>query len=126
MEPLHSSIPEDQAAMAHEDAAHEDTVHIVPLRVLLAVFIASSVLTDITVTARYINLGSLNIWIVLGIATDQGSLIVLYFMHLRYDSPFNAIVFVTAPVFMFLFLGITILDTSEYQPAIDEMMKQGR
>ena len=50
---------------------------------------------------------------------------VLYFMHLRYDSPFNAIIFVTALVFMFLFLGITILDTSEYQPAIDEMSEVG-
>ena len=99
----------------------EDSAHVVSFRVLLAVFVALLVLTYITVAARYINLGGLNIWIALGIATIKGALVVLYFMHLRYDSPFNSIVFVTALVFMFLFLGITILDTIQYQPAIEEM-----
>ncbi len=44
--------------------------------------------------------------------------LVLYFMHLRYDSPFNSLVFLTGLVFLLLFLGITILDTIEYQPAV--------
>ena len=120
MEHAHNSTPEVPVSSAHERA-----VHIVPFRILLAVFIALLALTYITVAARYIDLGSLNIWIALGIATIKGALVVLYFMHLRYDSPFNAIVFVTALAFMFLFLGITILDTIQFQPAIDEMMMQG-
>ena len=115
--------PGSLATLAPKEAAHEGAVHVVPFRVLLAVFITLLVLTYITVAARYINLGSLNIWIALGIATIKGALVVLYFMHLRYDSPFNSIVFVTALAFMFLFLGITILDTIQYQPAIDEMMQ---
>ncbi len=125
----HNSTPAPPIAAphkdeAHEDEVHEDEVHIVPLRVLLAVFVALLALTYVTVTARYIDLGSLNIWIALGIATVKGALVVLYFMHLRYDSPFNAVIFLTALVFMFLFLGITILDTIQFQPDIDEMMLQ--
>ena len=111
------STPDIHAA----SAAHEGAAHVVSFRILLAVFIALLVLTYITVAVRYINLGGLNIWIALGIATIKAALVVLYFMHLRYDSPFNSIVLVTAFVFMFLFLGITILDTIQYQPAIEEM-----
>jgi cytochrome c oxidase subunit IV len=121
MEHAHSATPEVQPASASGSAAH-----VVPFRTLLAVFVALLALTYITVAARFIDLGSLNIWIALGIATIKGVLVVLYFMHLRYDSPFNAIVFVTALAFMFLFLGITILDTIQFQPGIDEMMMQGK
>jgi cytochrome c oxidase subunit 4 len=98
-------------------AAH----HVVPFRVLLGIFLTLLVLTYVTVAVRYINLGGLNIWIALGIATVKGALVVLYFMHLRYDSPFNSIIFLTAVVFLFLFLGIVILDSIQYQPAINEM-----
>jgi cytochrome c oxidase subunit IV len=119
MEHSHIAAPENHAA-----PAHTGTVHVVPFRVLLAVFITLLVLTYVTVAARAVNLGSLNIWIALGIATVKGALVVLYFMHLRYDSPFNSVIFVTALAFMFLFLGITILDTIQFQPAIDEMMMQ--
>ena len=118
-----SSTPEAQAGSAPEVAVHAGAVHAVPFRVLLAVFVALLGLTVVTVAARFVDLGSLNIWIALGIATIKGALVVSYFMHLRYDSPFNSIVFVTALVFMFLFLGITILDTIQYQPAIDEMLQ---
>ncbi|MHB0957092.1 MAG: cytochrome C oxidase subunit IV family protein [Pirellulaceae bacterium] len=113
--------PPSFATDTHAVSAHESSAHVVSFRVLLTVFVALLLLTVLTVAARYVNLGGLNIWIALGIATIKGALVVLYFMHLRYDSPFNSIVFVTALVFMFLFLGITILDTIEYQPAIEEM-----
>jgi cytochrome c oxidase subunit 4 len=81
------------------------------------------VLTWVTVAVTMVDLGSLNLWIALGIATIKGSLVVLYFMHLRYDSPFNSIVFVTALIFLFLFLAITIMDTIQYQPGIDQMLE---
>ncbi|MHB8974189.1 MAG: cytochrome C oxidase subunit IV family protein [Pirellulaceae bacterium] len=118
MEHLPSSTTDLHAASAHPD---EDSAHVVSFRILLTVFVGLLVLTYITVAARYVNLGGLNIWIALGIATLKGALVVLYFMHLRYDSPFYSIVFVAALVCMFLFMGIAILDTIQYQPAIDEM-----
>ena len=91
--------------------------------VLAGVFVALLVLTYITVAVTSFDLGSLNLWIALGVATVKGALVVLYFMHLRYDSPFNSIVFVTALVFMFLFLGIVIMDSIQYQPAILEALQ---
>ena len=96
--------------------------HVVPLRVLVGVFVALILLTWLTVAVTAVDLGSLNLWIALAVATIKGSLVVLYFMHLRYDSPFNSLVFVTALVFLFLFLGITIMDTIQYHPNIEQMM----
>jgi cytochrome c oxidase subunit 4 len=122
MEHAHRATPELEAAPAAPSAHHANDTHAVPFRVLLVVFVALLVLTYVTVAARYVDLGSLNIWIALGIATIKGALVILYFMHLRYDSSFYSLVFVTALAFMFLFLGITLLDTVTYQPDIEKMV----
>jgi cytochrome c oxidase subunit IV len=90
--------------------------HVMPLRVLAAVWAALLVLTVATVMATHIDLSRINIWIALGIATVKATLVALYFMHLRYDRPFNAIVFMTAILFVLLFVGIALTDTMAYRP----------
>ena len=42
----------------------------------------------------------------------------LYYMHLRWDKPFNAFVFLSAFLFLFLFIGITMMDSAHYQPEL--------
>ena len=74
--------------------------------------------TWLTVTATYVDLGSLNIWIGLAIATAKAVLVALYFMHLRWDKPFNAFVFLTAFAFLAIFVGIAMMDTGQYQDEI--------
>ena len=90
--------------------------HVMPLKVLAAVWIALLVLTFVTVAVTWVELGSLNLWIAMAIATLKASLVALYFMHLRYDRPINAIVFVTALCFVMLFVGIALTDTAAYKP----------
>jgi cytochrome c oxidase subunit 4 len=82
------------------------------------VFVALCVLTYLTVAATWIDLGEFNIWIALGIATVKAALVALYFMHLRYDHPFNGLIFVASLLFLALFLAITLIDTAQYQPDI--------
>jgi cytochrome c oxidase subunit 4 len=98
--------------------AHDSHGHVVPFRVLLAVWAALMVLTVITVAATWVDLGNLNLWIAMAIATVKATLVVLYFMHMRYDRPFNAIVFVSALAFVALFIGIALIDTGAYQPEL--------
>ena len=93
-----------------------DHVHVVSLRTLIAVFVALVVLTWITVAATYVDLGPLNLWIALGIAAVKGALVALYFMHLRWDRPFNGVVFLVALLFVVLLVGGTLMDTREYRP----------
>ncbi len=65
-----------------------------------------------------LDLGFLNIWIGLAIATAKAVLVGLYYMHLRWDKPFNAFVFLTAFAFLAIFVGIAMMDTGQYQQVI--------
>lgn len=114
---------DSSAIDAHSGTGHEGFGHVVPIPVLLAVFASLMVLTFLTVAVTFVDLGSFNLWIALAVATAKGSLVVLYFMHLRYDSSFHSIVFLCAIVFLFLFLGITMLDTIQYHPDIQGLLE---
>jgi cytochrome c oxidase subunit 4 len=100
------------------DAHHHDhgIGHITPVSLLVGVFTLLIVFTVLTVAVTYVDLGPANIWIALGVAVVKAALVALYFMHLRYDSPFNALILVSAFLFLAVFIGISLMDSSEYQP----------
>lgn len=100
---------------AHE---HEHT-HTVPLAVLFGIFGLLMVFTGLTVAATWIDLGGINIVLALGIAFIKAVLVCLYFMHLRYDHPFNGFVLIAALLFVVLFIGIALLDSQGYRPVIE-------
>ena len=99
----------------HDSQTARPLAHPVPLGVLLATFGALMFLTFLTVAATWTDLGSFNIWLALFIAVLKASLVALYFMHLRWDSPFNAIVLIAALFFVAVFIGIAVLDSREYK-----------
>jgi cytochrome c oxidase subunit 4 len=92
--------------------------HIVPVWLLAAVLGGLLVLTFITVAVTHVDLGKLNLWIAMAIATAKGFLVALYFMHLRWDRLFHGVVFMAALVFVLLFVGIVLMDTEAYQPEL--------
>jgi cytochrome c oxidase subunit 4 len=96
----------------------EDGAHVASLKLLVVVLIALMVGTWLTVSATYIDLGPLNIWIGLAIATAKAVLVGLYYMHLRWDKPFNAFVFISAFAFLALFVGFAMMDSAHYQDVI--------
>ena len=96
----------------------EGGVHVASLKLLVVVLIALMFGTWLTVSATYVDLGALNIWIGLAIATGKAVLVGLYYMHLRWDKPFNAFVFISAFAFLALFVGITLMDTAHYQQVL--------
>jgi cytochrome c oxidase subunit IV len=110
-------MPESSVHAAAGEA-HDEHVHIVPFNVLAAVFATLLVLTVVTVAVTKVNLGNFNLWIAMAIATVKASLVVLYFMHMRYERPFNAVVFITALLIVALFIGIALIDTGAYQPEL--------
>ncbi len=101
-------------------AGQGPVVHVVPVPILLAVFAALMGLTYATVAVRGIDLGAWNLPIAMGIATVKATLVALYFMHLRYDEPLNAILFVIGLLFVALFISLTLLDTITYQPDVGD------
>jgi cytochrome c oxidase subunit 4 len=91
-----------------EHTEHEH--HIVSPRVYVAIFIALLVGTTLTVAASYVNLGVFNPIIALGIACTKATLVVLFFMHVKYSTRLTMLT-VVAGVFMFLVLvGMTLSD----------------
>ncbi len=99
---------------------HHGVGHIVPVRFLVATGVALLILTVVTVWIAKFDFGTANVWIALGVAVVKASLVVLFFMHLRWDRPFNALVFITSLAFVALFIGLAITDTFEYGPTVLE------
>lgn len=97
-----------------------------PIPVLLAVFVALTVLTIITVAQSSFDFGGLDVLIVMGIATIKALLVICFFMHLAFDKPFNMIVFLGSFVFVGLFVIFTLSDSQltsgSFEPKIDEVV----
>jgi cytochrome c oxidase subunit 4 len=106
--------PTEAAAPAQE--SHEGHSHAVPLRILAAVWGTLMILTWITVSVTELEIGNFHLVVALGIAVVKSAYVAMYFMHLRYDRPFNAVIFLTALAFVALFIGLALLDTKEYHP----------
>lgn len=83
--------------------------HIVPFKVYYATLAALIVFTVITVGASYIDFGRANFAVALGIATIKASLVMLFFMGLKYDNNLNRAVILSS--FFALFLLILFSST---------------
>jgi cytochrome c oxidase subunit 4 len=92
--------------------------HVVPMKVLAAVFVTLLALTALTVAAAGVDLGNLNLYVALLIAGVKASLVVLYFMHLRYDRPFLLVVFIGCLGFVVLFISLVLTDAAAYRPSL--------
>ncbi len=115
-----NEIPAPVADDVPSGGHHPQGAHAVPKRVLLGVYGLLCLLTAITVGVSLIDLGPANIWVALFVAVIKGGLVVMYFMHLRWDSPFNGVVLIAAMFFVALFIGIAMLDSKEYQPNLEK------
>ena len=100
---------------AHGADGHPSVGHLVPMSVLFGTGFALIVLTAITVAVRYIDLGEFNIHVAIGIAVVKATLVVLFFMHLRWDRPFNMLVFIACVAFVVLMMAFTVMDSSQYR-----------
>ena len=68
------------------------------------------VLTALTVWVAFYDLGPLNVLVALGVALTKATLVVLYFMHVRYSSRLTQIIVVTGFVFLVIFITLTFAD----------------
>ena len=91
--------------MAHTDAHdHADdgavNAHVSSVPFYVAVFLGLLILTGITVGQSYVDLGKANLFFVIAIATMKASLVVTFFMHLKWDNKFNALIFISTLFFI--------------------------
>ena len=79
-------------------------------RCLTTVWILLLLLTGITVGVSRLDLGAINVWTALGIATLKASLVVFYFMHLKNEPKLLVICLFIALLTLAAFIGLTFLD----------------
>jgi cytochrome c oxidase subunit 4 len=74
--------------------------------------LALFVLTGITVGASYIDLGKFNVWVALGIASTKASLVLLIFMHLKFEGRALILSFLSTVFFLAIMIGFTFWDVA--------------
>jgi cytochrome c oxidase subunit 4 len=100
----------------HDDHDENELSHVASIKVLVGTGGTLLVLTLVTVLATRINFGAnINLAIAMAIAVLKATLVILFFMHLKYDKLFHSVVFVSAILAASLFVGFTLMDTSQYQ-----------
>ena len=84
--------------------------HVSPKTTYYVIFGALMVLTAITVAIAFINLGPLNFPVALSIAIVKGTLVILFFMHVKYSSQLTKLIVGTAFFFLIILFGLTLSD----------------
>ena len=92
--------------------------HVVPTKLYILVFAALIVLTSLTTGVAFINLGKWNTIAALVIAVCKASLVVLFFMHLRWSSNLLRIVVASSLLWLAILIGLTLSDvfTRDWTP----------
>jgi len=85
--------------------------HILPYRLYFGVAAALLVLTVITVSVSFVNLGGWNAVVAVGIATVKALIVAFFFMHLLYDKKINLFIFSVALIMVGIFIILTMFDT---------------
>jgi cytochrome c oxidase subunit 4 len=80
------------------------------MRLYAGVFVALLALTGITVWVALHDFGALNTPIALGIASLKASLVILYFMHVRWSSRVTWLFVAAGFFFLVILLGFTLSD----------------
>jgi cytochrome c oxidase subunit IV len=84
--------------------------HVTRVSVYVRVFAALMIFTVLTVVAASQDFGFLNTAIALGIAVAKGSLVVWFFMGVRYNTPLTKVVVVSGFLWLLILFGMGMSD----------------
>ena len=87
------------------------SAHIVQPKTYIVIFLALMVGTALTVMAAFYDFpGPLNVVVALTIACIKATLVVLYFMHVRYSGRLVSLVIIAALLWLVILFAITFSD----------------
>ena len=84
------------------------TGHIVPTRTYYLIFALLMLGTYLTVQAAFIDLGAFNTVVALAIACVKATLVILFFMHVKYEANWKYVLTIPA-AFMSIFLILALV-----------------
>ena len=95
---------------AHAATHSHGAGHISPVSLYITIFLALMVGTALTVGAAYIDLGTFNFPVAMLIAVFKATLVVWYFMHVKYQSRLTKLTVATGLFFLAILLGLMLID----------------
>ena len=84
--------------------------HIVPTRSYYTIFAILMLCTGLTVAIAFVNLGAMNIVAALTIAAFKATIVVLFFMHVKYSTRLTWAVVVGSLFWLGILLALTLGD----------------
>lgn len=90
----------------------EETTHIVPYKVQIAVLAALLILTAITVAVTRLEFGPLNTLVAMLIAGAKAIIVLAWYMHLKYEKRLLPMLMVGVIIIFLLVLIVTFFDYS--------------
>ena len=86
------------------------SAHVIPTRVYYTIFAILMVCTGLTVWIAFLDLGPLNTIAALAIAVFKATLVVLFFMHVRYSTRLTWAVVLGSVFWLGILLVLTLGD----------------
>ena len=83
---------------------------ITPVSTYVTVFVLLLIATGLTYWVATQNFGALNTPIALGVAVIKASLVIIYFMGVRYNTPLTKVVVVAGFFWLLIMFGLTMGD----------------
>ena len=106
-------MSDQKSASGHtsEQVPEHVSEHISSVSSSVSIWLALLVGTGLTVAAAFINLGPFNTIVALTIATIKATLVVLFFMHVKYThEKMTGLVVVSAIFWLFILLALSMAD----------------
>lgn len=77
----------------------------------MAVFLSLLILTALTTAASFVEMYVFNVVVALGIAVIKASLVVLFFMHVKYSTKLTKLTLLSG---LFIFFGLISMTLADY------------
>ena len=94
--------------------------HVSPVSLYVKILLALFFLTGLTYAVSFADLGPASLPVAMLVATIKASLVIGFFMHLKYDDRYNLFVFMGTLMFIGLFFGLTLYDLAARDALNDE------
>ena len=96
--------------MSNANTAAAAKPHVLPDNLFVMVWVGLLILTGITVAGSVYFPGKVGILIAMIVTPIKAALILMYFMHLRYEKKGFSIMFLVAVGILSIFIGLTFFD----------------
>jgi cytochrome c oxidase subunit 4 len=86
------------------------SVHVVPVRIYLTIFVTLLALTAVTTAAAFVDMGPLGNLVAMAIASFKATLVILFFMHVRYSTKLTSLVVTAGLLWLAILIALTLTD----------------